>query len=137
MMSELHKWVATVAAVGVLLWGSMAYFITAEDAKMKLAMEARINQLEQQQLESAKMSALVISIDKKLAVFEVIIKRQATLVANVREIRTEMNELKFMINKKEHNNASSITFSTKKGRSELSTGGSIWEVTQMDVICSG
>lgn len=106
-MSELHKWVASMVTVGVVLWGSMAYFITAEDAKLKLAMESRVNQLEQQQLVTLKINALVIEIDRKLAVFEVIVGQQQRLVTEVRDIQQDVTRLKTVIKGKK--NASTIT----------------------------
>lgn len=99
-MNELHKWVSTIIAVGVIVYGALAYYVTAEDRNNTLVLQGQIDVLKQQQIVNVKVQNLVVEIDKKLAKLEVTSDQGYQLVIEVRELRKEVSQLKVELAKR-------------------------------------
>ena len=93
-MKELHKWVTTLGAVGALLWGTMAYYITAEVNNTQLTLQSQIDVIQVKQQEDAGMNKVVIQIDKRLSNIETSMKNQERVMAEVQNLEQEINNIK-------------------------------------------
>jgi hypothetical protein len=94
-----HKWVVSGIATLTLAAGIMGYYIKAEDNETRALLQAQISILQEQQKTAVRVNQLVIIIDKKLSNIENNLKRQSTLILEVRELRKEVNNLKVEIAK--------------------------------------
>ena len=99
-MNELHKWVSTIIAVGVVVYGALAYYVTAEDRNNTLRLQGQIDVLKQQQIVNVKVQNLVVEIDKKLARLEVTSDQSYQLIIEVSGLREEVSKLKVEIAKR-------------------------------------
>lgn len=99
-MNELHKWVSTIIAIGVVVYGALAYYVTAEDRNNTLLLQGQIDVLKQQQIVNIKVQNLVVEIDKKLAKLEVTSDQSYQLVIEVRGLREEVSQLKIELAKR-------------------------------------
>lgn len=97
---SFHKWVGSGIVILSLAWASMAYFIKAEDNQTRSNLQSQINVLQSQQVINARVNELVFAIDKKLSNIENSLLRQAVLVDEVKELRTEVNFLKIELARK-------------------------------------
>lgn len=97
-IDTFHKCITTLVSAGVILWGCMVYYITAEDKKNMLIIESRLNRLEDSQKENVKVHRLVYGIDTRLARMEQILIQQNEVLTEVKELRGEINRLKITIN---------------------------------------
>lgn len=93
-MNELHKWVSTILAVGVVVYGAMVYYVTSEDRNNTLVLQGQIDVLKQQQVANLKVQNLVVEIDKKLASLESKANQSYQLIVEVRGLREEVTKLK-------------------------------------------
>ena len=87
-------WVGTILTIVLVIWGAMAYFVRSEDSKTRLNLQSQITVLQVQQRTSENVNTLVLAIDKKLSSIESSINAQSELIAEVKELRTEVNSLK-------------------------------------------
>ena len=99
-VDTFHKYITTFGTIVMMLWGGMVYYITAEDEKNKLIMEARIVKLEAAQKIDEKVNELVFGIDSRLARMEQILLQQSGILMEVKELRSEVNKLKVAIHSK-------------------------------------
>ena len=93
-LNELHKWVSTILAVGVVVYGAMVYYVTSEDRNNTLVLQGQIDVLKQQQIANLKVQNLVVEIDKKLASLESKADQSYQLIVEVRGLREEVTKLK-------------------------------------------
>lgn len=96
----LHKWVATSAAIVAIAWGGLAYYVKAEDNQTRLDLQGQINILKTQQEVDIRINELVMTIDKQLSRIESQLAAQNSLVVEVRQLRSEVNDLKLQLAKK-------------------------------------
>ena len=94
---SFHKWVGTIVAIVVLGWGSLAYYIQAEDNQTRLELQSQINLLNSQQAVDMRVNELVFKIDKQLSNIESQLHRQNSLIEEVRQLRAEVNDLKLQL----------------------------------------
>lgn len=99
-MNELHKWVSTIIAIGVVVYGALAYYVTSEDRNNALILQGQIDVLKQQQIVNVKVQNLVVEIDKKLARLEVTADQSYQLIIEVRGLREEVSKLKVELAKR-------------------------------------
>lgn len=99
-MNELHKWVSTIIAIGIVVYGAMAYYVTSEDRNNTLQLQGQIDILKQQQIVNVKVQNLVVEIDKKLARLEVTADQSYQLIIEVRGLREEVSKLKIELAKR-------------------------------------
>lgn len=99
-MNELHKWVSTIIAIGIVVYGALAYYVTSEDRNNMLMLQGQIDILKQQQIVNVKVQNLVVEIDKKLARLEVTSDQSYQLIIEVRGLREEVSKLKVELAKR-------------------------------------
>ena len=87
-------------AVGAVVYGAMAYYVTSEDRNNTLILQGQIDVLKEQQVVNLKVQDLVVAIDKKLARLEVSTNQNYQLVVEVRELRKEVSQLKIELAKR-------------------------------------
>ena len=93
-MNELHKWVSTIIAIGVVVYGAMVYYVTSEDRQNALILQSQIDVLKQQQIANIQVQNLVVEVYKKLASLESKSDQTTQIVIEVKGLREDVTKLK-------------------------------------------
>ena len=90
----LHTWVGILAIIFTGIWGAFAYYIQAEDSQMRIHLQAQITRLQEGQKEDVVIRRVVSGIDKKLVKVESMLTLQTQVIAELKELREDVGELK-------------------------------------------
>ena len=93
-MNELHKWVSTIIAIGVVVYGAMVYYVTSEDRQNALILQSQIDVLKQQQVANIQVQNLVVEVYKKLASLESKADQTTQIIIEVKGLREDVTKLK-------------------------------------------
>lgn len=93
----LHKWLASLGAIGAVIFGMMAYYIQTQDNIHRAALQAQLDIVAIKLDANEKVISLVVLIDKRLSGIEAILARSTNVENKVDTLREDFTAHKLEV----------------------------------------